>query len=105
MLNRLMKIMACGVLGLGLAATPGMGQVKKREKAQQKRIKKGVKDGELTNKEAAKLEAKEAELHREIKKDRKDGPGLTPRERAKINRKQDKLSREIYNEKHDAQKQ
>ena len=51
-----------------------------------------------------KLEAKEAKLHREIKRDRKDGGGLTLKERAKIDAKQDKLSRQIYKEKHDDQK-
>ena len=47
---------------------------------------------------------KEAELHRKIKKDRKDGEGLTAKERAKIHQKQNKLSRQIAKQKHDDQK-
>lgn len=87
-----------GVLSIGASA-----QVAERQVNQQKRIKQGVKSGELTKKEARKLERKEAQLHREIVKDRADGPGLTPRERAKIDAKQDKMSRQIYKQKHDAQ--
>jgi hypothetical protein len=81
------------------------GRVVTRQANQQKRIAKGVKSGELTGKEAVKLERKEAKLAKEIRKDRKDGPGLTPKERAKIEKKQDKLSREIAKEKHDKQVQ
>jgi hypothetical protein len=91
------------VLSLGLAA-PGWSQtIKEREKNQQKRIAEGVKSGELTKKEALKLEKKEKKLHEQIQKDRADGRGLTPKERAKIERKQDKVSRQIYKEKHDNQ--
>ena len=78
--------------------------VKEREKRQQQRIDDGVSDGELTKKEALKLEKKEAKLHREIQKDRRDGKGLTKKERAKIHAKQDKLSRQIAKQKHDKQK-
>ena len=77
----------------------------KRQRAQQKRINQGVNSGELTNKEAIKLERREAKLNREIRKDRADGGGLTAKERAKIDRKQDKLSEKIAKEKHDNQKQ
>ena len=79
-------------------------KVKKREKRQQNRIEEGVASGDLTKKETLKLEAKEAKLHREIKRDRKDGGRLTLKERAKIDAKQDKLSKQIYKEKHDDQK-
>lgn len=77
----------------------------RRERKQQKRIGEGVENGSLTAKETAKLEKREARLHREIKRDRADGPGLTPKERAKIEKQQDKLSRDIYREKHDKQTQ
>ncbi len=87
------------IVGVGLAEN-----IKKREKRQQQRINEGVESGELTKKEAAKLKAQEAKLHREIKKDRKDGGGLTAKERAKISAKQDRLSRRIAKQKHDKQK-
>ena len=97
----------CAVVTLGIFLGSGVGfadNIKKREKRQQDRIDQGVKSGELTKKEALKLEKKEAELHRKIKKDRKDGAGLTAKERAKIHQKQNKLSRQIAKQKHDDQK-
>ena len=97
--------LTAAILGMFLAVSVGFADnIKKREKRQQERINDGVKDGELTKKEALKLEKKEAQLHREIKKDRKDGGGLTKKERAKIHAKQDKLSRQIAKQKHDKQK-
>ena len=104
MLKRAMQFSTTILLGAAMVAGPLWGQrVANRQKNQQQRIKKGVEDGSLNKREAARLERKEAKLHREIQKDRADGPGLTPKERAKIERKQDKLSREIYREKHDNQ--
>jgi aminoglycoside phosphotransferase family enzyme len=101
-MKRFLATIAMGALlstGGGLA-----GQVKKREKRQQKRIDDGVASGELTKKETLKIEKKEAKLHRKIEKNRKDGPGLTPKERAKANKAQNQLSKEIYKQKHDDQK-
>ena len=100
------KLFALATLGIFLGSGIGFADnIKKREKRQQKRINEGVESGELTKKEALKLEKKEAELHRKIKKDRKDGGGLTGKERAKIHQKQNKLSRQIAKQKHDKQKQ
>ena len=99
------KFLAAITLGAFLAIGGfAADKAKVRQKNQQKRINQGVKSGELTKKEVLKIEAKEAKLHREIRKDRRDGGGLTPKERAKINKKQNKLSKEIYKDKHDKQK-
>ena len=76
---------------------------RKRMDMQQKRIHQGVKEGDLTKKEAAKLEMKEGALAKEVREEKKDGGGLTAKEKAKINRKQDKISKDIYRERHDAQ--
>ena len=99
-----MKRLLIGLLAGSILVMQAGAQVASRQKAQNARINEGVRSGELTKKEAAKLKRKEAALHREIRQDRKDGPGLTPAERAKIDHKQDKLSREIAKDKHDAQK-
>ena len=101
-MKRLLTLVTIGMFVVSGAAFAD--QAKKREKRQQQRINEGVKSGELTKKETLKIEKKEAQLHREIKKDRKDGGGLTPKERAKIDAKQDKLSKKIYKQKHDDQK-
>ena len=106
MTKRTIHVSATFLLGLAMATGPMWGQnIRKREKRQQERIAQGVKSGELTPKETAKIERKEARLNREIKRDRADGGGLSPRERAKITRQQNRTSREIYREKHDNQTQ
>ncbi len=102
-----MKAIAMGlIVGLGLlsstsalAASPA-----RREVRQQARIADGVKSGQLTPKETAKLEAREASIHRDIERSRaKDGGHLDARDRARIERRQDRTSRAIYREKHDGQ--
>ena len=82
---------------------PAKGRIQARKETQQKRIAKGIENGSVTPKEAAKLEAQEAKLNRQVRRDRADGGGLTPQERAKIEHKQDQMSRKIYRQKHDAQ--
>lgn len=98
-MKRTLMIAIAGAALLTAADRPANRQVR-----QQKRIAGGAQSGELTRKEVVKLEKKEARLHREIVKDRIDGPGLTPAERVKIEKKQDRLSKQIAKEKHDAQK-
>jgi len=100
------KILMAVVLSGALVIPTVLAQDRpaQRQKNQQKRIKEGQKSGELTRKEAAKIEAREAKLHKDIKDARKDGPGLTPKERVQIEKRQDKISQDIYKEKHDAQK-
>jgi len=78
------------------------GTVNQREQRQQKRIADGVRDGELTRKEARKLEKQQAKIHMAEAKAKRDDE-FTARERAKIQEKQDKASHQIYKEKHDKQ--
>ncbi len=96
------------VLSVGLFAAVAAAQappnIKARQGKQDARIKAGRKSGELTKKEAARLEAKDAALDAKIRRDRKDGGGLTAKERAKIEKLQDKQSKDIAKQKHDAQK-
>src|SRR5215468_3380656 len=108
-----------GVRCLGLAATGAVaafllvapsaeaaGPIKRRAERQQDRIAQGVKSGELTAHETARLEHKEAALNQETRDMRKlDGGKLTPQDRALVNQQQDRLSKQIYNQKHDAQMQ
>ncbi len=80
------------------------GPIAKRKVRQQARIAQGVRSGQLTAGETARIERHEAGLNREIRDMRQDNGGrLTPRERRKVNRQQNRLSREIYREKHDAE--
>ena len=96
--------MAVTAILIGVSLSAGAAEVDRRERRQQERIAEGVQSGQLTPRETARLERKEARIDREIKRDRAENGGtLTPAERRKINRQQNRLSRQIYREKHDAQ--
>ena len=98
-----MKTLIVTVVTAALALSAGAQTIRERERVQHKRIVHGVRSGELSRQETRQLERKEAQLHRQIQRDRADGLGLTPKERLKIEKKQDHLSRQIYKQKHDRQ--
>lgn len=81
------------------AATPG---IDKRQAEQQKRIDQGVKSGELTAKEAARMEKGQERVQKMEDKAKADGK-VTAKERARINQAQDVQSRHVAKEKHDRQ--
>lgn len=96
---------AIAILVSALAAPAALGQrIENRKERQKARIAEGVKSGELTKKEAARIKARERDLNQQIREDRKDGGGMTALERAKIEKRQDNISKDIYKQKHDAQK-
>ena len=77
-----------------------------REVRQQERVEQGLHSGQLTGREAAHLENREAKIDAETARDRAENGGtLTPAERAKIERQQNRASGAIYRQKHDAQTQ
>jgi hypothetical protein len=90
------------------AAQPATAQkpdpsIAQRKENQQDRIANGVKSGQLTAGETAKLETKEAAINGETKADRAaNGGKLTAAEKAKINGQQNNLSKQIYKDKHNA---
>jgi len=73
-----------------------------RDVNQQQRIEQGLKSGQLTTQEAARLEREESRVERDQARAMRDGK-LTPAEKARLAREQNKVSRDIYREKHDAQ--
>lgn len=82
---------------------PRVNEVNAREQNQQDRIANGMKSGELTPKEAGKLEAQQQHINNQEKKDMAAHNGhLTKREQAKLNREQNRASKNIYNKKHNA---
>ncbi len=98
-------VMMAGAMPLG-AAEEKEGRIQQREENQQDRIAQGVASGQLTPKETANLESKEAKLNKEIRADRKaNGGKLTNKEKRQINRQQNRLSRDIYKDKHNAARQ
>ena len=89
---------------LMLPSSAEAGRIKKLAENQQDRIAQGVKSGELTPRETARLERKEARLGHEVKDMREDNGGkLTDKEKLRVNRQQNRLSRDIYRQKHDQQ--
>ena len=85
---------------------PAKGEINQRKENQQDRIAQGVKSGQLTAGETARLESREAHINRQEAHMRAaDGGHLTAADRAKINREQNRTSRAIYRDKHNGRRQ
>ena len=74
-----------------------------RQHREQARIRQGIRSGELTRREAARLEAEQARIRVDEAYARRSGGEFTARERARIQRELNRASRDIYRQKHDAQ--
>ena len=72
--------------------------VDQREKNQEKRIDQGIKSGEVTKGEAARLEAQQGRIKVDEAKAKADGV-VTGKERAKLHREQERASKNIYRKK------
>jgi CRISPR/Cas system-associated endoribonuclease Cas2 len=82
---------------------PRVNEVNTREQNQQNRIANGMKSGELTPKEAGKLENQQQRIDNSEKKDMAAHNGhLTKGEQARLNKRQNKASKNIYAKKHNA---
>jgi hypothetical protein len=94
------KILAA-VLAVSTYTTAFAAEVDRRQANQQARIAEGVKSGQLTPHETARLERKEAKIRREVRRDRAaNGGKLTAAEKARVNRQEDRTSRQIDRAKH-----
>ncbi len=89
---------------LALAAPPVQASVNGREHRQKERIRQGVRSGELTKREAARLTAEQARIRAEERRYRRNDGHLGPCERADLQRDLNRASRDIYRQKHDGQK-
>jgi len=77
------------------------GEIGQRQQNQQDRIAQGVRSGQLTAGETARLENQQQGIHREVAADRQaNGGHLTGADRRAINQSQNRASRNIYNKKH-----
>lgn len=74
-------------------------QVRQRNANQHRRIHQGVKSGEITAGERARIANKEREVRQDTRDARADGV-VTGQERREIRRDQNKASRTIYRTKH-----
>ena len=100
-MKRLVSVIVSGVFLLGLSAVCFAG-VNGRQYREQHRIREGVRSGELTRREAGRLEAEQARIRVDERFARRDGY-ISPRERARLDRDLDRASRDIYRQKHDGQ--
>ena len=84
----------------------GKSEVGQRQTNQQQRIAQGIKSGQLTAGETAKLENQQRGINQQVKADRAaNGGKLTQGERQQVNKEQNGASRNIYNKKHNANTQ
>ena len=89
---------------LPVAAQTATPRVDQRQANQEARIQQGIQSGELTGKEAAKLEKGQANVQKKEDKAKADGQ-VTKKERARLAKAQDKQGKKIRKQKHDKQKQ
>lgn len=81
------------------AVHPVTPRADRREARQHMRIREGVRSGQLTPREAARLRAGQAHVHRMERRAKSDGM-VTLRERARLERAQNRQSRHIARLKH-----
>src|SRR5438045_9270282 len=86
------------VMASGAMAQQGTVQ---RDVNQQQRIEQGLQSGQLTTREAAKLEREQARVERDQARAMKDGV-MTPAEQARLARAQNRVSRDLSREAQDA---
>jgi hypothetical protein len=81
----------------------GNNKVGQRRENQQDRIAQGVKSGQLTAGETAKLENQQKGINQQVAADRKaNGGKLTTGEKQQVNKEQNAASKNIYRKKHNA---
>ena len=89
--------------GAALAQAPATPGVDQRQANQQQRIDQGVASGQLTQKEANRLEKGQDKVEKAEEKAKSDGV-VTKKERARLHAQQNQQSRRIAKQKHDRQK-
>src|SRR5712671_1674150 len=109
-MKRTIVSMLCGVV-LCVVMVPASGlaaarvkdpRINRRQENQKDRIQQGVKSGELTRQEKARLKAEQARIRANEKRAKADGK-LTEKERKRLEKELNKSSRDIYKQKHDNQ--
>ena len=104
-MRKIVSFFLAAVFVLGVSAVSFAGQrgyIDKREYREQKRINQGIRSGELTRREAGRLEAGLAKIKTDERFAKADG-NLSYRERERLNRELNRESRAIHRQKHDGQ--
>jgi hypothetical protein len=103
-MKSLMKWFATAALVAAMVPVFALAQgINERERNQQQRIRQGVRSGELTRREALRLEREQAQIRFAEARARRSGGEFTLRERARIQRELNQSSRHIRRQKHDRQ--
>jgi hypothetical protein len=92
--NKLLAICILSALGTASVFAKTEAHALQRNVNQQTRIENGLKDGQLTTKEAGRLEKQQSRIDQLEAKDLKDGK-LTAKERAQLHRAQNRASQSI----------
>jgi hypothetical protein len=103
MTRRVLIFAVLAAAALGAAPASSAAPVDGRERAQQVRLRQGLRSGALTGREYVRLEAQEARIRAEEFRYRHNDGVLGPRERADLQRDLRVESRRIERQKHDAQ--
>ncbi|MFO1457093.1 MAG: hypothetical protein U1F18_12710 [Steroidobacteraceae bacterium] len=101
-MSRITLIALVGLFACGTALAAETPVVDKREANQERRIEQGKASGELTNREAARLEHANDRLKANEEKAKADGV-VTAGERARLRTEARRDSKRIARQKHDAQ--
>ena len=91
-----------GLLSGAALAQTAAEKDQQRDVNQQERIEQGLKSGELSTKEAGRLEREQQHVDRMEAHDMKDGH-ISAAEQARLTKAQNAASADIYKQKHDAQ--
>ena len=103
MKRMLLAVSAMTLLMTGMAyAEAETPVVDQRQTNQENRIDRGIASGQLTEREATRLNKQQEHISKMEAKAKSDGV-VTKRERARIDHAQNRASRHIAREKHDAQ--
>ena len=97
------KLMLATAISLISVSALASSHVDRREARQEQRIQQGAQSGQLTTKEAEKLERGQQHVQNMENKAMADGR-VTPKETSRLEHAQDVQSQKIYREKHDRQR-
>jgi len=97
-----LSLLLSGTLCAPLFAANPANPIDRREQNQKSRIRQGVKSGELTRNETRHLRKEEAKIGTLEQKARSDGE-ISKKEARKLDRFLNKANRDIYKQKHDKQ--
>jgi hypothetical protein len=94
-------VTAASTVGAYHSNPAGRPTVNERSANQQSRIAQGDRSGQLTERETAHADQKQANIDRTVSNDRQaNGGRLTGQERQQVNHEQNNASKQIHNEKH-----